>query len=287
MTPNPEIVEAQSSAQADVFFLHPTTLFGSGGWNGNLQDEKLNSRTDSTAILHQASIFNGSCRVFAPRYRQLVYGGFFATDPEALKSVHRASEIAYKDIQAAFAYYMANENKGRPFIIAGHSQGTALAIRLIKEHEVEPKFREQLIAAYIPGWGVRADTFKHIPPCKAADDLHCFASWCSYQWGATPDDPSWYHNAACINPVSWTASAETANASQHAGLVLRNYHRMHTHAVSTQIHGNILWVERPDVPGKWVIQGKNFHIGDFNLFWLDVRNNVAIRVEAFLQNKGG
>ena len=78
---------------ADVFFIHPTTFIGPGDhtsfldpssmdwgrivaemvaapWNADLDDSVLNRRTDQQPVLYQASVFNGSCRVFAPRYRQ-------------------------------------------------------------------------------------------------------------------------------------------------------------------------------------------------------------------------
>ena len=58
---------------------------------------------------------------------------------------------------------------------------------------------------------------------------------------------------------------------------------MFSQVVEAKVNGGILWVKRPEVPGKWVIQGENFHIGDFNLFWLDVRKNVAARLDAYLQ----
>lgn len=61
----------QDTASVDVFFIHPTTYKGRlRAWNARLNDRKLNQKTDETTIMHQASVFNGSCRVYAPRYRQ-------------------------------------------------------------------------------------------------------------------------------------------------------------------------------------------------------------------------
>ena len=47
----------------------------------------------------------------------------------ALPGREDALELAYTDIEAAFEHYLAEYNNGRPFIIAGHSQG-AQHIRL-------------------------------------------------------------------------------------------------------------------------------------------------------------
>src|SRR5205085_571698 len=60
-------------SSADVFFLHPTTYtrdFANASWNASVNDEALNRETDNRPILYQASVFNGSCKVYAPRYRQ-------------------------------------------------------------------------------------------------------------------------------------------------------------------------------------------------------------------------
>ena len=100
-TPTTALRDAQKDSEIDVFYLHPTTLFGKKNWNGDLNDARLNSRTERTAIKHQASIFNGAGRVFVPRYRQMVFGAFF--EKEDLKSKGKAFHTAYCDLKAAFA----------------------------------------------------------------------------------------------------------------------------------------------------------------------------------------
>lgn len=282
-SPGCRYADGQATAQADVFFVHPTTLFGHDGWNGDLSDEKLNQRTDSTATLHQASIFNGSCRVFMPRYRQMVYNGFFTKDDAQRRSAGQAYHLAYQDVDAAFRYYLDHENKGRPIIIAGHSQGSAHAIRLIREHFDGKPLSQQLVAAYLPGWKVPADTFAHVPPCTSPDQTGCYTSWCSYEWGAAPKDSSWHVGGYCVNPITWRTDPGLATMAAHQGVVMKDYDRLFEHAVDAEVKGSILWVKRPKVPGAWILIGKNFHIADFNLFWLDVRANVATRVAAFMQ----
>ncbi|RYE13559.1 MAG: DUF3089 domain-containing protein, partial [Sphingobacteriales bacterium] len=57
---------------ADVFFIHPTTYTGAAinkEWNARIDNISLNTNTDARPILNQASVFNASCRVYAPRYR--------------------------------------------------------------------------------------------------------------------------------------------------------------------------------------------------------------------------
>ncbi len=55
------------------------------GWNADIDDEKINSKTDKASILYQASVFNKYCRVFAPRYRQANLEAFYTKNKEAGK----------------------------------------------------------------------------------------------------------------------------------------------------------------------------------------------------------
>jgi hypothetical protein len=52
--------------------------------------------------------------------------------------------------------------------------------------------------------------------------------------------------------------------------------------VDAQPHENVLWVNKPVFPGSFLIVTKNYHAGDFNLFYMNVRNNAKQRVAAFL-----
>ncbi len=78
--------DQQAEATADVFFIHPTTFTHKPTnqfiWNADVNDAALNRKTQESTILNQASIFNGSCRVYAPYYRQAHYHAFITTRPE-------------------------------------------------------------------------------------------------------------------------------------------------------------------------------------------------------------
>jgi len=43
----------------------------------------------------------------------------------------------------------------------------------------------------------------------------------------------------------------------------------------------MLWISRPRFPWSFLYMKKNYHVGDFNLFYVNVRENVKLRVEAF------
>ena len=117
--PKGVLVTPQEDAQADVFFIHPTTYTGKAdNWNASVEDVKLNEKTDETTILYQASIFNASGKVYAPRYRQAHLSTFRSEDKAAAT---QALQLAYQDVKRAFQYYLDHYNDKRPIIIAAHN----------------------------------------------------------------------------------------------------------------------------------------------------------------------
>ena len=157
--PKPLIKEPKEKV-VDVFFLHPTTLLGEKIDtidNANLNDEKINYKTDYSPILYQASVFNERANVYAPRYRQAHINMYYEKD--SVKK-YKAFEMAYQDIKKAFIYYLENQNNGRPIIIASHSQGTTHAIRLIKEFFDNKELSKQLVCAYLLGMGVNKNEYE-------------------------------------------------------------------------------------------------------------------------------
>lgn len=275
--------DKQGAAKVDVFFIHPTTFRDLEAWNGDLADKELNQKTDESAMRHQASIFNGAGRVYAPRYRQMTYPGFFSKG-EQRRTGFQAYEVAYQDVKLAFEYYLENENEGRPFILAGHSQGTAHGIRLVREFIDGKPLSEQLVAAYLVGWPFPADTFEVLRPCENPGETGCYASWCTFAWDYFPEEAAgFYKDATCTNPVTWTLEEETSPEEAHKGLVMQNFSKTYDRALEAKVEGGILWITKPDIPFKVFFRFQNYHIADYNLFWLDVRQNAELRAANFLE----
>ena len=59
----------QETAKADVFFIHPTLYFRRENWNSPLKENSGTEELLRFDVANQASVFNGSCRVYAPHYR--------------------------------------------------------------------------------------------------------------------------------------------------------------------------------------------------------------------------
>jgi len=283
--PEPLRKDLNMGQDVDVFFVHPTTFTDdkdSSMMNARLDDSTLNAKTDNTSILYQASVFNGSCRIYAPRYRQAHIHTYYITDPERKIA---AFELAYQDVRAAFQYYMEHFNQGRPFIIASHSQGTTHSTRLIKELISGTNMRNRLVCAYLLGMPVPKDSYPDIPVCQDSLQTGCFVSWRTFRSGYT-DKPfdSLDKRTTVVNPLSWTTTGELAPRVSHGGSVLYNFNKVFPHTSDARIVGNVLWISKPKFPGAVLYTKSNYHEGDINLFYMNIRNDVQRRIHLFWKN---
>ncbi len=275
--------DQQATAPVDVFFLHPTSYYGRRRkpvyWNADLRDAAVNARTDSGSILHQATIFNTVGRVYAPRYRQAHLNAFFTRDTA---NAAQALELAYRDVEAAFDHYLAHWNDGRPFIVAAHSQGAYLGMRLLRQRIEGTPLQGRLVVAYLVGWPVRQHYFTQIPPCITAEQTGCFCSWRTWRRDAAPQLPP-QPEVVCTNPLTWSIQEGRADRSLNLGGVLRHLCKVYPALTDAEVYQGYLLASKPHFPGRFLLTRKNYHVGDLNLYYINVRKNAEERARAFLR----
>lgn len=281
---NSNLKNEQGSARADLFFIHPTIFIGKPKnqfqWNADVNDTALNAITQTSTILNQATIFNGSCRVYAPYYRQAHLFAFYTEDKE--DAVH-ALDLAYEDVKAAFKFYLENHNQGRPIVIASHSQGSYHAIRLLKEFFDGKELQKQLVSAYLVGRAIPRNTFETIPPCSGPEETGVWASWNTFARGFLPDTYArYYTQALSTNPLLWNSTEDFASRDLNKGGVALNF-TMVPQLADAQNHQNLLWINKPYVKGRFLLKTKIWHRADMNFYYMSIRENVALRVEKFLE----
>lgn len=285
LTPSPDVPDLQMDAPVDVFFLYPTTYTGDlkhqRDWNASIQDEKTNQKTDKGTIQYQASIFNGAGRVFAPRYRQAHLHTFFTKKDTV--SARKALELAHEDARTAFEYYLKHWNNGRPFILVGHSQGAYHAMVLIREMVEGQPLENQLVAAYLAGWPVYQGYFKTLKPCQNAEDFGCYCSWRTWErhYGRRhASEP----NAICTNPLCWsTEEGVYAPKALNLGGVIRPFEKIYPEVTDAEVYRGFLLASKPKFRGSILFWRKNYHVGDLNLYYMNVRQNAQQRVRAYLR----
>ena len=305
---------AATEAAADVFFIHPTTFFGTDNWNAETHGTIASRMLEDMVVPAQVSVFNGCCRLFAPRYRQATFYVFLGPDEHG----RRALEVAYADVRRAFDHYLEHHNDGRPFILASHSQGTLHAIRLLEDRIAGSDLQERLVAAYLAGFALPRDkletSLRALPLCAHADSVGCLVAWDTYGDSGGPqhrfdkaehfyrraDGGYWEGRAgkpvACVNPLSWSLGSELAGAELHAGatyLELPGIGNLSPRPRLAPLLRNdftagcggdgYLYISTPSSAafqlGK--MPGENYHNHDYGLFYKNVRDNAMQRVASF------
>ncbi|MGB4960749.1 MAG: DUF3089 domain-containing protein, partial [Saprospiraceae bacterium] len=251
-------------------------------WNADIDDDELNKKTDEGSIKFQASAFNQAGRVFAPRYRQAHIHCYFTEDKA---SAQKAFELAYQDVKTAFEHYLKFHHQGRPIIIAGHSQGTNHAERLLQEFFIDDTLRSKLVAAYLIGMPVKKDKFENIKPCIDSTDIGCFVSWRTFKNGheLTPNKTS--DLVSVTNPLLWTTETTYAPKKMNPGALFYNFEDLKINAVDAQVNKDILWANKPKFRGSIFLRTKNYHIADINFYYVSIRNNAVVRVKAYLNGQ--
>ncbi|MBX0291126.1 DUF3089 domain-containing protein [Hymenobacter sp. HSC-4F20] len=273
----------QRDAPVDVFFVHPTTYYGRSQWNASLTDARVNHFTDASTIRKQASVFNNTGRIYAPRYRQATLFSFF---DEKSPNGKEALDLAYSDVKTAFQYYLDHYNQGRPIIIAGHSQGTYHATRLLREFfDQTPKLRKQLVAAYLIGFKVMPEDYQVLRPCDDSTQTGCYVGWNTVEWGQ--EYPP-FQGGIAVNPLTWTRDTATAPARLNLGGVPYSFDGVDKRVVDAKVHNGLVWIHPSSHPGypRFLLPGRpelrhSFHIADYALFYYNIRQNAEARVRAY------
>ena len=209
------VVTKDPARSFDVFFIHPTT-YGKAEYGLNAPIDKIEIRKGTDASVQtQASAFKKSCNIYAPRYRQV------SMEVLGMETEKREPylTVAENDILRAFNYYLEHFNNGRPYILASHSQGSVVALRLLKKHKGLAK-KDQMVAAYLIGWTFTDNDLKEsgLPLAVAPEQTGALITWNTIGKGG--NSPTLLPGANCVNPLTWTASRENAPASLNLGAVI-------------------------------------------------------------------
>jgi len=276
------LTDEQASASADVFFVHPTTFLRNTGWNAPMGHESSARWVDDAIMSGQANVFNGAARVYAPRYRQAQIYAFLALEDGG----NEALELAYTDIETAFNHYMTEFNNGRPFILAGHSQGALLTRWLLERKITGTALLDRMVAAYPIGFPMRTDelarSLPDIPVCESPLQTACLASWNTISDGYRPLEPT--KNNICVNPLTWTSDGKQGKFQDNEGALTVKSEALMKAISDARCDDGMLYVSkiRTDVYDSLPYMGKgNHHLLDYALFWLNIRENVNARVAAF------
>ena len=288
----------------DTFYIYSTMYFGVGENDPDYaaldNAEVLGSIWIEHAI--KSSVFEESTNLFIPFYRQ--------------SSMKHAAEvfqkdgnidaaligIPYGDITTALDYYFENYNQGRPFVIAGHSQGSAILRLVLKGYfKDHPEYYKRMVAAYAIGYSITKEDLEANPHMKFAtgeSDTGSIISWHAEgpkNVEANVPIPSVIisKNGIAINPLNWKLDETYAPASENLGSIVGDEKTGKTEIrdidgdAQVCIARGTVVTNAKAMPNEMVeLAGPQcYHQDDYSIFYNNIKNNVAKRTAAYKANR--
>lgn len=263
----------------DLFYVVPTCIWdytdslGQTRHHMDIFNTEQRALTDPSIQLAK-SVLADSCNFFSPYYRQISMDSWLTLDTALIEERFK---LAYQDVADAFHYYMEHDNQGKPFILAGHSQGAKAVIELLKR-EMTPDISRKLIATYAIGYTVTPEELAGYSTLRPAQDSIDTGVLIGFNSVTRPDavSPLFRDNVVCINPVNWRTDATPATSYQ--GFTVAQDTTIHT-LIVTGINEEQYFI--PSVAA--LLPKGNLHVQEFNLYNEDLRKNVLQRIRAFRQ----
>lgn len=294
--------------KVDVFFVHATSFNGGRAWLGSIDSRSVTEEVTRIQLPNYAAPFAITGNVYAPKYRQASLYSQLTWREDALE----ARAFAYGDVERAFRQFLRTRRGGRGFVVVGVEQGGLLAERLLRDIVApDPKYRSQLVAAYLMETMVPEDLFPErgpgLAPCQNRTQVGCVMAYVGieqgrpdkalqvlqksvYWQGARLEKLKSSQNALCVNPLAGGLTRDNVDA-RHAlgatnatGLEWGIEPGLTARAVSAHCGLNgLLVVSRPPSPsfddqGSWETQRK---VNAYNLFYGDLEADIAARWHAF------
>lgn len=280
--------------KVDVFYLYPTAWnkVAPSDPNINEVDNASMQKGSNAAFARQATAFETVGNVYAPYYRQ-ADAQYTLTLPTLAQREQVIAGAPTVDAVAAFDYYIKHYNNGRPFILAGHSQGSNVLLNLLADYmKVNPEVYRRMVAAYVVGYSVTQaylDSNPHLKFAQNADDTGVIVSYNTQ----SPDvakgaNPVVLDGALAINPITWTRGTATASKTDLLALgsfmpVAGVFTPVPQYADATIDIDKGVVTTTADPTGLMLGFGPGvFHSYDYPFFYYNLRANAANRVEKYL-----
>ena len=299
-------LDTTGTSPVDIFYLYPTSYTATGA-------EPVICAVDDSgmiagakdAFLRQATAFEPVGNVYAPYYRQAD-----AADRAAMSPAEQVACVAgapTRDGIAAFDYYVKHYNRGKPFILVGHSLGSNVMANLLSQYMGKnPAVYRRMVAAYVVGYSITPAYLAKNPFLKfaqGANDTGVIVSWNTEGTVLYGTNPVTLPGGLAINPITWTRTEATATAGQNLGSELldaalpggppflnpdgsvRSFAGIADARVDTA-RGVVVCTTVPEAKLLFGFPEGVYHPFDYPFYYFDVRANAANRVRHFTAPTG-
>ena len=277
------------NSEADVFYIISTET-GDYSLNDGITYHYANTYNDSvrgplySEMLGVDTLISGKLNYYSPYYRQCSLQSF--TDQNLAKA---RMAVPLEDVRKAFDYYLKNLNHGRPFILAGFSQGAKIMLELMKE--MDENTYQRMIAAYALGVTISQemlDANKHIVAARSADDTGVTICYNSVK-DANSAMNGWEKSAIAINPVNWRTDGQAATLiTEPSPLVPIDKQKKDTLTIHIDKATNLLFVQgftATDYVLPLIGKQGNYHSREIWLYRHQLCENIALRAAQFAKKQ--
>ena len=264
---------------ADVFYIPSTWEYDWTTSNGTLcryADVSNEQHCSNMAIEMNkvAKYMADGNNFYSPYYRHITLDTWATLDEDYITRQYES--VSLTDVKHAFDHFIKNYNKGRPFVLAGFSQGGKSVVELMKY--MPEDIRKYMVAAYVLGYKVTPDDVAVAPwivAAKGASDVGvtiCYNSVSDVKYiKPVISSPA----VMCINPVNWRTDSTPAILNDSITVTLNTEH-------------NVLVLDGYD--GSHLPNILNIlNVGDYHSIepWLydqSLRANIKQRIKVFREN---
>ncbi len=319
--------QAERTRAVDVFYLYPTVASADDGYEVIPEEESVDSSAeepvpDETSLdeeipartygfikddavlqkidyyVHsQAGAFSGTANIFSPHYRQLGAAAVLALGTSAREEIMKKRVLP--SVSEAFLYYLEELNEGRPFILAGHSQGSHALLLLMEELFSDPELQKNLVAAYLPGYSVTEQDlidYPHLRFAAGEDDTGVIISWNTEGEYVQGNNPVVLSDALVINPLNWKTDDEFVSRIKNRGAVFFDQTGEEVIRIdrftSAQIDPERRVVRAYEPDPRFYLIGEGllfprgvYHLQDYTFFYGNIAHNASVRTQAFLDQQ--
>ena len=273
----------------DVFYIYPTvTGFRPETEVCELTDTMMISGAQMVRQI-QTAVFDESCNVFMPYYRQI-------SMPKPGSDYRAIIDYVSKfDATDALDYYLNNLNQGRPFILAGHSQGASVLIALLENYMTNhPEALSRMVAAYPIGFAVTKEWLAKtgLKFAEGATDTGVIVSWNTEgPANLKENNMTLAPGGISINPINWKRDDTYASTKENLGsltfdgkLVTPGFADARVDTVRGSVVVTTVDAKLYAIPadGAAMFGPESYHLHDYGFFFNNFKQNVADRIKAFM-----